>query len=169
MQTLEAICTRRSIRKYENKPIDRELIKKLLFAAMHAPSACNQQPWHFIVISERKLLDAIPSFSPLSQMCKEAPVAILICGDTSLEISKGFWTLDCSAAAQNLLLAAHDQGLGAVWSGIYPRKDRMEGFRKMFSLQEEIIPFALIVLGFPAEQPQQVVRFQEHKIHYNSW
>ncbi len=167
METLEAIHTRRSIRKYTDRPVPEELVTEILRAAMSAPSAVNAQPWIFIVVDDRKLLDEIPTFSPYANMCREASLAILVCGDLTLEKVPGYWVQDCSAATQNLLLAAHDVGLGAVWTGIYPMKDRVEGFRKTFGLPENVIPLALVPVGYPNQKPGPEDRFDKEKISHN--
>lgn len=169
MEVLEAIHTRRSIRKYKDKSVPEELITELLRAAMSAPSAVNAQTWNFIVIDDRQLLDEIPNFSPYAAMCREAPLGILVCGDTSLEKAPGFWVQDCSAATQNLLLAAHAVGLGAVWTGVYPVKDRVEGFKKAFGLPEHVIPLAFVPIGYPDQHPGSQDRFDRKKIYYNAY
>jgi nitroreductase len=169
MDALEAIHTRRSIRKYTDESIAPETIKELLSAAMSAPSAVNAQPWTFIVIDDRKLLDEIPTYSPYAAMARNAPLAILVCGDTSLEKAPGFWVQDCSAAIQNLLLAAHALGLGAVWTGIHPMEDRVEGFRKAFNLPEHIIPLGLVPVGYPAQKAGPQDRYMEEKVYHNSY
>jgi nitroreductase len=169
MDTLEAIHTRRSIRKYTEKPVPQELIKEMLSAAMSAPSAANAQTWTFIVIDDRKLLDEVPNFSPYAVMCHGAPLAILVCGDTTQEKVPGFWVQDCSAATQNLLLAAHALGLGAVWTGIYPMEDRISGFKNAFGLPEHIIPLGLVVIGYPTQKPEPQNRYKEEKIYHNQY
>lgn len=169
MNTLEAIRTRRSVRNFTATPIPKETIEELLRAAMSAPSAGNEQPWQFLVIDDRKLLDGITRVNPNAKMCREAQAAILVCGDTSKEKYKDFWVQDCAAAAQNILLAAHDQGLGSVWTGIYPIAERVQGFKRYLSLPENIIPFCLIPLGHPAKDPSQADRFQRERVHHNSW
>ncbi|AKB13934.1 Nitroreductase [Methanosarcina thermophila] len=169
MDVFEAIHTRRSIRKYKDRPVPQELVTKILRAAMSAPSAVNAQPWVFIVIDDRKLLDEIPTFSPYAGMCREAPLAILVCGDITLEKAPGYWVQDCSAATQNLLLAAHAAGLGAVWTGIYPMKDRIEGFRKAFELPEHVIPLALVPIGYPNQRPEHEDRYREEKVYHNKY
>ena len=169
MEALEAIYTRRSIRKYTSQPVSEEMIHELLTAAMHAPSAGNEQPWHFIVIRERQTLDAISVFHPHGKMLKHAPIAILVCGESSLEKYKGRWVLDCSAATQNILLAAHAKGLGAVWVGIYPEPARIEGMRKSVIMPDCIIPHSLIPLGYPAEHVPQPQRFNASRVHYENW
>jgi nitroreductase len=169
MDVLEAIRTRRSIRKYENRPVPETSLHQLLAAAMSAPSARNSQPWHFVVLDERAMLDQIPGFAPNAKMVSSAPMAILVCGDLSLELSPGYWPVDCAAATENLLLAAHGLGLGAVWCGIYPRQPRMDGFRQLLRLPENIVPHSLVVLGCPAEQPSGEERFRQERVHRNGW
>ena len=169
MNTLEAISTRRSVRSFTSKPIAKEIVEELLRAAMSAPSAGNEQPWQFVVMDDRRILDRIIDVNPNAKMCKEAQAAILVCGDTSKEKYPGFWVQDCSAAAQNILLAAHDKGIGSVWTGIYPIKERVEGFRKLLGLPENVVPFCLVPLGYPAKQVPQVDRFQRDRVHHNGW
>jgi nitroreductase len=169
METLETIRTRRSIRKYQERPVAEELVEKLLAAAMQAPSARNQQPWQFVVIDDPRLLAKIPGFMPTAPMAGQAPLAILICGDLSLEKSSGYWVVDCAAAVQNLLLAAHALGLGAVWCGVYPREPRMEGLRRLLSLPENVKAHSLVVLGYPAEQVPPENRSRPERIHHNHW
>ena len=122
MEAYEAILTRRSIRAYTDQPVSEELIHKLLVAAMSAPSAANGQPWQFAVITERRLLDALADFLPFGKMLKQAPLAIIVCGETKSSALEGYWVQDCAAATENLLLAAHVLGLGGVWLGVYPRR-----------------------------------------------
>jgi nitroreductase len=169
MNTLEAIRTRRSVRSFMAKPIPKETIEELLRAAMSAPSAGNEQPWQFLVIDDRKKLDSITGVNPNAKMCKEAQAAILVCGDTTKEKYPGFWVQDCAAATQNILLAAHERGLGSVWTGIYPIPERVQGFRQLLEIPDTIIPFCLVPLGYPAKESPQVDRFQRDRVHYNSW
>lgn len=151
------------------KPIPNETIEELLRAAMSAPSAGNEQPWQFLVIDDRKKLDSITGVNPNAKMCKEAQAAILVCGDTTKEKYPGFWVQDCAAATQNILLAAHERGLGSVWTGIYPIPERVQGFRQLLAIPDTIIPFCLVPLGYPAKESPQVDRFQRDRVHYNSW
>jgi len=172
MEALEAIQTRRSVRKYEKREINDETVKMLLSAAMSAPSAVNQQPWEFIVIKDREMLDAIPAFSPFAGMAAHAPLGILICGDTRNLISPGFWVQDCAAATQNLLIAAHALGLGAVWTGVYPmdlKDGRVTGFVKLCQIPDGVVPLAFVVVGHPAETPLKQNRFDPRRIHANVW
>jgi nitroreductase len=169
VETLETIQTRRSIRKYQEKHVPEELIQKLLAAAMQAPSARNQQPWQFVVIDNRDTLAKIPEFMPNAAMAAEAPLAILVCGDLSLEKSEGYWVVDCAAATQNMLLAAHALGLGAVWCGVYPRVTRMEGLRRSLGLPENVVAHSLVVLGYAAEQVQPQDRYRPERVRRNQW
>ncbi|GAB6158429.1 nitroreductase family protein [Desulfotomaculum varum] len=166
---MKAILARRSIRKYTSEPVSEQDIRDLLAAAMAAPSAGNQQPWHFVVIDDRKILNEIPGFHPYAHMLKEAPVAILVCGDESLEKFKGYWVQDCSAATQNILIAVQEKGLGAVWLGIYPTEERVQGLRRLLNIPQHIIPFSLVALGHPAEHKEPANRYNESRIHRNKW
>jgi len=166
---MEAILSRRSIRKYTKEIIPDNIIKELLEAAMSAPSAVNEQPWHFIVIKARQILDEIPKIHPYSIMLRDAPVAILVCGDLQRQRAPGFWVQDCSAATQNILIAVQAKGLGAVWLGIYPREDRAREFQKLLGIPDHVIPFSLVSIGYPAEQKPPANRYDESRIHYDRW
>jgi len=169
MEAMKAILTRRSIRKYTNQPVAESLIKEILRAAMAAPSANNKQPWQFVIINQRAVLDKIPGFHPHASMIKDAPMAILVCGDLKRPEHPGYTVLDCTAATENLLLAAHALGLGAVWLGIHPREERIAGMRQLLELPKHIIPIALVVLGHPAEHKPKEDRYNAKVIHYNHW
>ena len=169
MDVFEAIHLRRSIRRFEKKPVPDELIQKVIAAGMAAPSAGNQQPWEFIVLSDERLLKQIPQINPHASMAQTVPAAILVCANVSRELHPGFWVIDCSAATENMLLAAHASGLGAVWTGIYPVDERVAGFKRLLGLPQHIIPHSLIVLGYPAEHPSPQDRFKPERIHTNAW
>jgi nitroreductase len=169
MEAFEAIHGRRSIRRYTAQPVAEEMVEKLLRAAMAAPSAGNQQPWQFVVIDDRATLNAIPQFHPYSAMLREAPLAIVICGDERQEKYKGYWVQDCSAATQNLLLAAHALGLGAVWLGVYPLSDRVAKTQELLGLPSHVIPLAIVAVGHPAEKKGPEDRFQASRVHRNRW
>jgi nitroreductase len=136
---------------------------------MYAPSARNEQPWHFIVIDRKELFDKIMKVHPYASMLSESGAAILVCGDEKLELSKGYWPVDCSAATQNILLAAHSLGLGAVWLGVYPRPERQNGIRDIFQLPGHIHPFSLVSLGYPAEEKEMPCRYDEKRVRWNGW
>jgi nitroreductase len=169
MDVWTALMTRRSVRKYQQQPVPPERIEKLLRAAMQAPSARNAQPWEFILLEDRNLLAEIPNICPNAPMAAQAPVGIVVCGNLDREKSEGFWVIDCSAAIQNMLLAAHGLGLGAVWCGIYPRQQRVEGIGRLLGLPERVIPHSLVLVGYPAESPQPEDRYQPERIYKNRW
>ena len=166
MDTYEALTTRRSVRSYRSGAVSDEVIERLLRAAMFAPSAGNQQPWQFIVVRDRQLLDTVPSFHPYCKMITQVEVAIVVCGDPEGKKWPDFWAQDCSAAVQNLLLAARAEGLGTVWTGVYPRQERMAQCRETFTIPERIVPFAIVPVGWPSEGSFKTVdRFRPEVIH----
>jgi len=167
MELFEAIRTRRSIRKYAPGDVSPEDLETILRAAMMAPSAGNAQPWRFVVVDDRGLLDKIPSFSPYAAMAKSAPLGILVCGDLSQEKYPGYWVQDCAASMQNLLLAAHGLGYGAVWTGVYPMPDRIKGFSDLLQLPPHVIPLGFAVLGRPGQSPNHTDRYDPSKITHN--
>ena len=169
MDTLQTILTRRSIRKFKNLPISDESLHRIIEAAMYAPSANNRQPWHFVIIDDRTLLDRIPGFHPYAAMIKEAPVVISVCGDTRLEPAEGYLALNCGAATQNLLLAAHSLEIGSCWLGIYPREERIQGVRELLELPNHILPMALVVLGISNEIKSTPNRFRPDRVYSNCW
>ncbi len=168
MDALEAILTRRSIRRYTSQEVTDETINQLLKAAMSAPTAGNE-PWHFLVIRDRATLDQIPNFHPHSQMLKQCQVGIAICGDPTIETLKGRWLLDCAAATENILVAANALGLGACWVGIYPVEERIQGLRDLLGIPGHVIPLSMTSIGYPAEQKEPSARFRPERIHYGKW
>ena len=169
MEAMKAILSRQSIRKYTAERIPQNMIEELLKAAMSAPSAANEQPWHFVVIEDHKILDEIPKFHPYSGMLKEAPLAIVICGDQQLGDAKIWWAQDCSAATENILIAANANGLGAVWLGIYPKKERVAGMQKLLGLPQNILPLCVVSIGYPAEKKPEADRYDPTRVHHNGW
>jgi nitroreductase len=166
---MDPVLERRSIRKYTEKKVEESKVKTLLEAGMSAPSAHNEQPWHFVVIDNREILDKIPEFHPYSQMLRGAPLAILVCCDTSGLDNEDFWVQDCSAATENILVEARNIGLGSVWMGIYPKKELMKGIKELTYLPDGIIPFSLISIGYPAYEKEPSGRFSEDRVHRNKW
>ena len=154
MDIMEALLTRRSIRKFEDKPIPDDMVRQILEAAMMAPSAGNAQPWQFIVVNDRNILDGMAGIHVHMKMVTQAALGIIVCADLSKEKYPGYWVQDCSAAMQNLLLAAHGLGLGAVWTGIHPVEDRVKAFTEMFNLPENIIPLGFAPIGWPRSAHQ---------------
>ena len=167
---LDNIATRTSVRDYEARPVEKEKIEKMLRAAMATPTAMNKQPWHFVVVDQRNVLDALAGANPYAKMLKKAPLAIVVCGNTDKMIEGGgrdFWIQDASAATENLLLAAHAMGLGAVWTGAYPSEERCISISKVLSLSDNLVPLNMIVVGYPAEHPQPKQKFKEENVSYN--
>ncbi len=167
---MDVIFQRRSIRKFTAEKVSDELVKKLLQAAMAAPSAGNQQPWEFIVVRDKTTFEKIMQIHPYSSPLKEANVAIVVCGDTFREKKHpGYWVQDCSAATQNILLEAQHLGLGAVWLGVHPVEERVIGLKNIFKLPQSVIPLSIVAIGYPAEQKGPADRFDEAKVRYEKW
>ena len=166
---MEILLTRRSVRKYTADPVSDELVNDILRAAMCAPSAGNQQPWHFVIIRSKATLQKISEIHPTAKMASQANLAILVCGDESAELHKGYWVQDCSAATENILLAAHAKGLGGVWVGVFPREERVRSLRSLIKAPPHIIPFALVPIGYPAENKEPVHEMDSTKVHSETW
>jgi nitroreductase len=169
MEALENIKTRRSIRKYKNRDISEETIKEIITCSMYAPSAFDNQPWHFIVINKKEILNDILKVVTHAEMIKEASHAIILCGDKKLEENEGLLIQDISAATENLLLAAHSFGLGAVWIGFYPFNEIVKAIKRLFKIPDNIIPVSMVLIGYPAEKPEQPERYRKDRIHINTW
>lgn len=169
---LENIMTRTSIRQYTDQPVEQEKVEAMLRAGMAAPTAVNAQPWHFVVVNDKTKLNELAAANPRARMLKTAPLAIVVCGDmTKAMEGKGqaYWIQDCSAATENILLAAHALGLGAVWTGVYPMEDRMQPISETLKLPASIIPLCTIVIGYPAEQPKPKDKWKSENISYNEY
>jgi nitroreductase len=146
------ILSRTSIRQYESKSVEKEKIEKLLRAGMAAPSAVDKRPWHLIVITTKSKLEALAEATPNASFVKDAPLAIVVCGDMTKALNGGgrdFWIQDCSAMTENILLEANALGLGATWTGTYPSQDRCAAVRKVLGLSEDLVPLNTIVIGYP--------------------
>jgi len=166
-ELIQTIFKRRSIRKYTADSISEQDIKVLLEAAMSAPSAGNSQPWHFVVLTDRQTLDALAKVHTYGKMLFKAPLCIAVCGDSSR--SHHHWVQDCSAATENLLLAATALGLGAVWLGVYPEEDRTAAIRQVLRIPEDIFPLNLISIGHPAEEKEPRTQYNEGRVHHEQW
>ena len=168
---IENIMTRTSIRQYKDQPVEQEKIDIMLKAAMAAPTAVNLQPWHFIVIDDKNTLKLLSGQQP-----NNAPLMIAVCGDTNKTTMPDgksklpdFWVQDVSAATENLLLAAHAQGLGAVWTGVYPVMERVAEVANVLNCPENIIPLAVVRIGYPDESPEPKDKFKQDNISYNKF
>jgi nitroreductase/flavin reductase (DIM6/NTAB) family NADH-FMN oxidoreductase RutF len=164
------IMTRTSIRSYQNKAVESSKIETLLRAGMAAPTAVNRQPWHFIVITDKTMLSSVAQTSPNAGMAAKAPLAIVVCGDMDKALqgnAREFWVQDASAATENILLAAHALGLGAVWTGTYPDAARCSKMSKLLGLPSNMIPLNTLVIGYPAENPQPKDKWKPENVSYN--
>lgn len=168
MNFLDAIKTRRSIREFTDQSVSKEEVLPLLEAAMYAPSAHNEQPWEFVVVDDRNILDAVSETHQRVKMTKQVSIGVLVCANKNKDNANGFWVQDCSAATQNLLLAAHASEFWTVWTWIYPQQELIDKFVQLFNLPEHIIPFAFIPIWYPVTSGRAGNRFKEDKIHYNS-
>jgi nitroreductase len=169
MNPLEPFLERRSIRRFEERKVEKDSIRQILEAAMYAPSAVNKQPWHFLVVERRETLDRIMEVHPHAGMLQTASHAIIVCGDEKLQHGDGYWVVDCGAATQNLLMAAHILGLGTCWVGLHPREERKASLAKLLELPGHVKPFALVALGYPAEKKARPRRFHPEKVHWEKW
>lgn len=166
----DVIFTRRSIRNYiKDRPVEDEKIEYILKAAMYAPSANNTRNWEFIVVKNRDSLESVTKAHPYAQMLKTAPLAIVVCADIRGESNEAFWQQNCSAALQNIMLAAKTKGLGSVWISVTPIKDRMEAVTKIFNIPEYIKPLGMVAIGYTEKEPPQQDRFEPNKIHYEKY
>ncbi len=169
---LDNIATRTSIRDYTSENVAKEQVTALLKAGMAAPTAMNKQPWHFVVVDKRETLDSLADANPNAKMLRKAPLAIVVCGDMNKAIEgkgRDFWIQDASAATENILLAAHAMGLGAVWTGLYPAEERVKAVSEVLHLPANIVPLCAIVIGHPAEAPKPKDKFKEENVSYNSF
>ena len=169
MEAIEAILTRRSIRKYIDQPVSEADVKTLMECAMAAPSASNQQPWQFVVINDREVLNGIAGLHPHAQMCKEATLAVVVCGDAGTAKSPDFWQQDCAAATQNILVAARALGLGTCWCGVYPSQNRVPALQELLGIPAPVTPLCVIAVGHPAEQKPPGNRYDASRVHMNRW
>ena len=167
---IENIMTRTSIRSFTDRQVSADTIEMLLRAGMAAPTAVNKQPWHFVVINDREVMDKLGGEGRQSQMWKESTLAIAVCGDMEKALegpAQAFWIQDCSAATENILLAAHALGLGAVWTGCYPMMDRMTNVSQVLNLPANLVPLSVIVMGYPNEQPEPKDKWKPENVTYN--
>lgn len=168
---LEDIMTRKSVREFTSQPVAKDTLELILKAGMAAPSAMNKQPWAFVVVDERASLDSLNNVHPYANL-KTATAAIVVCGNmekTIEGVGKEYWVQDCSAVSENILLAAHGLGLGAVWCGVYPVPERVANVSAVLGLPENIIPLNIITMGYPAENPDAKDKWNPSLIHWQKW
>lgn len=167
---MKEIFTRRSVRTYLDKPVEPEKIETLLRAAMQAPTAVNQQAWEFVVVTERDIIDRLADVSPYAGMLKKAPLAIVPVGNLETAKVPAMWQQDVSAAIENILLEAVHLELGAVWLGIYPAEDRVQGVADILGLPDHVKTLGILSIGYPKDPYTEAPsRYDPAKVHYNKY
>lgn len=161
---LDFIFRRRSVRKFTQQVVEEEKIRALLEAAMAAPSSGNRRPWYFVAVRDRALLDQVAEAHPNGKMLTEAPLAIVACAQEDL--SPAAWVQDCSAALENILLAAPALELGGVWLGVWPRTERVKAISNILDLPENLTPLGIAALGYPREEPTPRTQFDENRVFW---
>jgi nitroreductase len=169
MDALDCILTRRSVRKYTGKPLSEDQLHTILRAGFSAPTAKGTRPWHFVVVRDDDTLQAITKVHPFAQMLPGAGCGIIACGDSKVNPDAGHLTEDCSAALENMLLAAHALGLGAVWLGLHPREERVLGLRKLLGIPDSVLPVGMIAVGVSAEKKDAPDRYEAGRVHFEKW
>lgn len=167
---LDTIYLRRSIRVFDSKCVVRNILTDLLKAAMAAPTAGNNRPWEFIIITDREKLAEIQTRIKYGKY--NAPAAIVVCANLALcqnEYASQFWIQDCSAATENLLIASAGMGLGTLWTGVYPKEDIMDILRKALEIPDIILPFNLVYIGYPAEEKEARTQYEESRVHWEKY
>ena len=172
-EAVNTIMNRRSIRRYKDTPVSRDIIEALLKAGMAAPSATNRQPWEFIVVTNKETLEKLSQATRYAKMLLQSPVCIIVCGNRErfypTPEAQGYWVQDCSAATQNILVAAASLGLGTCWVGVFPRKTNVEAVTKILDLPEGIVPLNMIALGYPDEDPPVKDKWRPERVHWEGW
>ncbi len=169
--TIPNLFARRSIRQFTAEPVTEDQIRTLLEAAMAAPSAGNRKPWHFVVVTDAEARAKLAADHPYAKMVAQAPVCIVPCGEpaSSYPGREAYWIQDCAAATENILLAATALGLGAVWCGVHPIPEREASARRLLGIPEQVIPFAYIAIGHPAEHKEPRTQYDAARVHHERW
>jgi len=169
---IQLIMTRTSIRAFQDKPVSDETVEQLLKAATAAPSAKNSQPWAFVVVRDRALLEKLGNSLPNAKMTATAPVAVVICGALDKALpgeAHDYWIQDAAAATENFLLAVHALGLGAVWTGVHPISERIRILKDALKLPDGVEPFCLIPFGYPAVPAAVKDKWDPSIVHHDTW
>ena len=168
---LAIIHHRSSIRDFTGEAVPEETLLEIVKAGMAAPSANNFQPWRFIIVTDKQMMLRISEKLPYAKMLNKAGGAIIVCGspDTNNPELSDYWIQDCAAASQNILLAVEAFGLGAVWTGVYPRNDRIKWVKDVLDMPADVVPLNVIPIGYPAKPALVKDKFKEEKIHWNGW
>jgi nitroreductase len=167
---LDSIFRRRSIRSYTGQPVESELLLQLLQAGMAAPSACSSRPWEFVVVTDPEIMADMRQMMRFGQY--NAPAAVCVCANLKIannSAAKHYWIQDCSAAVENILIAAAGLGLGTVWLGVYPLEPVMRTVRELLSIPDEVIPLCIIYVGYPAEHKEARTSYDEHRVHWQQY
>jgi nitroreductase len=164
---LDLMYTRRSVRDFTSEAVTEQQIDSMLKAAMAAPSARDLRPWHFVVVTERATLDELAEVHKYAHMLKEAPSAIVVCGDQ--KISERHWVEDTCVATQNILLAASALGLGGVWISLYPKKKHQRAVRDLLHIPEHVGVLCVVALGYPSEKPKERTIYDAERVHVEEW
>lgn len=170
--TLATIYNRKSVRHYTNRLVSRDQVTELVKAGMAAPTAVDKRPWAFVAITDRNMIDQLADALPHAKMLKQATAAIAVCGDMDKALTgdaQAYWVQDCSAATQNILLAAESMGLGAVWTGVHPIKDREKTVAKILGAPSSIIPLNVIAIGYPTGEDQPKDKYDAANVHWEKW
>ena len=167
---IKTILNRKSVRQFSDKPVEKDKIMTILRAGMSAPSARNRQPWKFVVVDDKDLLRAMGNELPHAKMLLNSPLGIVVCGDIRDKedvTAQTSWVQDCSAAVENILLAAESLGLGAVWTACYPKEERVEIPRRILNLPDGIVPLCVIPIGYPKTKNEPINKWNENNVIYN--
>ncbi len=171
-ETLNTIFSRKSVRHFTNENVTKEQLELIVKAGMAAPTAVNMQPWSFIIVTDRELLNKLAEQLPYAKMLYQASKAIVVCTVPEWSVKEHpveYSVIDCSAATQNILLAVESMGLGAVWTAVYPREDRIKSVRKILSIPEEIIPLNVIPVGYPTGEDKPKDKWKPERLHWEKW
>lgn len=172
-ETIKTIMGRRSVRRYIDTPVSQDIIETLLKAGMAAPSASNRQPWEFVVVTKKEILEQLAEVTAYTKMLHQSPVCLIVCGNRERFYSdtdaQGYWVQDCSAATENILVAAASLGLGTCWCGVFPRMKNVEAVAGLLGLPEGILPMNLIALGYPSGDTSVKEKWQPDRVHWEGW
>ncbi len=169
---IDNIMTRASVRAFKSQPVEDAKLTTLLKAGMAAPTAADKRPWRFVAVTDHDQLLALSKANPHAEFMSKAPLVIVVCGDMRLTMDgkgRDNWILDTSAASENILLAAHALGLGAVWTGVYPAPDRVKAVSTVLELPQEVVPLSAIVIGYPAQPVAPKNKWDEDRISYDAY
>ncbi len=167
MEILDIIFSRRSIRNYQERMVERDVLEKLLRAAMAAPTAANARPWEFVVVDDPEYLSQLKAVLPFGQY--NPPAAIVVIGNPDIannSAGKMYWVQDCSAAIENILIAATGMELGTVWIGVYPLESRVKSVRKVLNIPENATPLGVVYVGYPAEKKEARTQYDAHRVYW---